>query len=136
MADTEVQVGDKVIGENTKVTVTIKVLVMIIGGLITLFSTLFSLAYFDLKSELEENKKMFSKEKTEYTETVSKELNQIVDKLREKDELFLRDIGDIKGNIKVILDRTSTYRTSVPSSAPFENNLPESDDGFANNLPE
>ena len=133
MADTEVQIGNKVIGENTKVTVTIKVLAWVLGGLVMLISALFSMAYFDLKSELEATRESFESERAEYTETVTSELNKVVEKLREKDDDFLRELGDIKGNVKVILDRTSTYRQGQNGGG-FNNNTPV-DEPFVNNHP-
>jgi len=128
MADTEVQIGDRIIGENTKVTVTIKTLAWAIGGVITLFSTLFTMAYFDLKSELESTKDMLQKEKDKYIEVVNQ-------KLTSRDVEYLREIGDIKGNIKVLLDRTSIYRTGNTSNDGFNNKQPNSQDGFQNNVP-
>lgn len=130
MSDKEVKIGNKVIGENTKVTVTVKTLAWVIGGVITLFSTLFTLAYFDLKSELDETKSQMEAQKTAYEKEVKQELNVIVDQLRENDEDFLREIGEMKGDIKVILDRTNSMRDKVENpttnnNQPLEIALPQ-----------
>lgn len=113
MADKEVKIGDKIIGEETKISLSIKTALWIIGGTITVFSTLFSLAYFDIKSDVKQYKDKVDVEKTEYFNKVNDKFNSEIDKMRDRNEDMIKDIGDIKGNIKVILDRTSGVRTEA-----------------------
>ncbi len=135
MADNEVQIGDKTIGENTKITLTVKVLAWALGGLFALISGLFSLAYFDIKSELENSKQKMETETTVLVEKVNSKLDELAIKFGEKDEEFLKDLGDIKGDIKVILDRTSrNYSPTAKQSGNFEGAVPQED--FKNNYPE
>jgi hypothetical protein len=112
MADTEVKVGEKVIGENTKITLSVKVAIWIISGIILLFSTAFTVAYFDVKSDVKTYKTQMEKDKSDFIKTVEDKLDEKLGSFQAKDEAFIKEIGDIKGDIKVILDRTGGVRTT------------------------
>src|ERR1035437_9454830 len=95
MAENEIQIGDKVIGEGTKISLTVKTAIWIISGVIVLFSSLFTVAYYDLKTDIQINKEQFDSQ-----------LDIKIGKLNDKNEAISSDVSDIKGDIKVILDRT------------------------------
>lgn len=113
MADKEVEIGNKTIGENTKITLSIKTALWIIGGSISLFSILFTMAYFDIKSDVEDYKKK-----------VQQVFDEKLDKMSEKHETILKDMGDIKTNVGIILDRTSGVRHNTSDNLNQNNNTP------------
>jgi len=123
MPDKELEIQGKVIGENTKITLSVKTALWIIGGAITLFSTLLTFAYFDIKGEVKDYKDKVDIEKKEYLEKVEDKLNQNWEKTRDKNEEIQKDVDEIKGNVKVILDRTSGNR-STEGAPTFNNNAP------------
>ena len=95
----EFKIGKNTIGEETKLTLSISTALWIIGGVITIFSTIFTWMYFDVKSDVES-----------YKQTTQKGIDAKLDKISEKNEQFLNELGEVKGNVKVILDRTSGMR--------------------------
>lgn len=128
MAGKEVKIGKKIIGEDTKISLSIKTALWIIGGVIVLFSTLFSLAYFDIKKDVKNYKEQADKDKIEYFNKVDDKFKKEVENMYKNNTDIIKDIGDIKGNIKVILDRTSGVRimisptdnTSTPAPVPTQ----------------
>lgn len=106
MAEKEVQIGDKIIGESTKVSLSIKTALWILGSVIFLFITAFTTAYIDVKSDVKEYKTQIDKDKSDFIKTVEAKLDEKLGAFQAKDEQFIKDIGDIKGDVKVILDRT------------------------------
>jgi len=112
MADIEAKVGEKVLGENTKITFSVRVALWLIGGLIFLFTTAFTAIYVDVKGDVKEYKKQSDKDKSDFIIAVEKKLDEKLGAFQSKDEAFIKELGDIKGDIKVILDRTSGIRPS------------------------
>jgi len=111
MADKEVDIGGNVVGENTKVTLTVKMAFWILAGIFGFISTAATIGYFDIKSDINVQKVAFEEERKAYKEEIAKMLREEVKDLRDKDESIADDISDIKGNVKVILDRTSGIRS-------------------------
>ena len=109
--DKDIQVGNKVIGESTKITLTVKTALWIIGIIIVLFSTAFTVAYFDIKSEVKSYKDKLEIEQEDFVKKVQDNIEVKLDKQREKTEEFIKAIEEIRGNIRLILDRTQ--RSSV-----------------------
>ncbi len=112
MADIEAKIGEKTIGENTKVTLTVRVVMWIIVGLISIFSTAFTFAYLDVKRDVKNYKTQMEQDKSDFIKAVEAKLDEKLGSFQAKDEAFIKEIGDIKGDIKVILDRTSGIRSS------------------------
>ncbi|MEK6829897.1 MAG: hypothetical protein AABY15_07290 [Nanoarchaeota archaeon] len=106
MADKEVEVGGKTYGENSKVTLKVSTVLWIVGGLISLFTTLATIGYFDIKGEVDEQKSKFEQERLEYKEEIRKLLEEELKYERDKREKISEDLGEIKGDIKVILEKT------------------------------
>ena len=112
MADIEAKIGEKVVGENTKITFTVRVAFWIIGGLIFLFTTAFTVMYVDVKGDVKAYKEQSDKDKSDFIKTVEAKLDEKLGTFQDKDEEFIKEMGDMRGDIKVILDRTSGLRPS------------------------
>jgi esterase/lipase len=123
MGDLEVGINGKTIGENTQISLSVKTALWIISGTIALFTTLLTLAYFDIKSEVQDYKDKVEQEKKEYLQKVEDQLNQNWDKTRDKNEEIQKDVDEIKGNVKVILDRTAGVR-NIEGAPTINNNTP------------
>jgi len=105
----EIKIGNKIIGENTKISLTVKMALYLIGGIILIFSTAFTIAYFDVKKDVKDYKAALDKEKKEF-------IISIENKFEKKVEDKFKDVQDIKINVGIILDRTQYLR--APSVAP------------------
>ncbi len=115
----EIKIGDKSFGKNSKVTLTIGTLYKILAGA---FFVLFSAAmygYFDVQSKLnDQDKKMDSI----VNEKVDKKLNSLETDIKQ----LIREQGDIKGDVKVILDRTKEIEVNHPTThRNFQDAVPE-----------
>ncbi len=128
MSDKEVKINDKSYGEGTRVTLSVSTLVWIIAGLLSVITTLATVGYFDIKSDVKEQKDVFDDEKIQYKGEIKKILKEEMKYEREKREKIIEDIGEIKGDIKVILEKTrslengnsnnhSIYNTSTPDDS-------------------
>lgn len=125
MGDKEIKIGKKVIGENTKITLSVQVALWIIGGLIFVFTTAFTFAYIDVKDDVKQYKTQMEKDKSEFIQTVENKLDEKLGVFQQKDEQFIKEIGDIKGDIKVILDRTGGGRPVTNTTINDRNTPPE-----------
>lgn len=112
----EIEIAGKTIGEGTKITLSVKTALWIIGIIIALFSTVFTAAYFDVKSEVKTYKEQVDKEKQEFVKQVEESITAKLDKQRDKDEEFIKSIEEIRGNIRLLLDRTQGTRAGVIES--------------------
>jgi len=106
MSDKEVEIKGKSYGEGTKITLSVSTLAWIIGGLLSVITTLATVGYFDIKSDVKDQKNVFDQEKMEYKEDIKSTLQEELKYEREKREKISEDIGEIKGDIKVILEKT------------------------------
>jgi hypothetical protein len=108
----EVKIGENVIGEETKITLSIKTATWVIGGLLSIFITLFTIGYIDMKSEIGSTK-----------ESYKNELELNLKELRNKHEAQMKELGDIKISVGIILDRESGRRNTQNSitTTPTEN---------------
>jgi hypothetical protein len=120
----EVKINKKKFGEDTEVTLNLKTIAWIVGITISLITTLATIGYFDMKSEIKNQKELFDAEKAKYKEEIKTMLETELKGEVDKRELMYKDIYDIKGDIKVILDRTGGNKnthfvpenpTSIPS---------------------
>jgi hypothetical protein len=119
----DITVGASTIGESTKISLSVKTALWIIGLVITLFSTIFTAAYFNVKSDVKTYKEQIDKDKQEFIKQVEEGISIKLDKQRDKDEEFIKSIEEIKGNIRLILDRTQgTRNEKIDSGTPTINN--------------
>jgi hypothetical protein len=94
MSEKEVEINGKKIGEGTKITLTVSTLIWIIGILVSVVVTLATIGY------------AADREKAEYKEEIRTLIQDELKYEREKREQIQEDIGEIKGDIKVILEKT------------------------------
>lgn len=121
----DIQIGNAVIGESTKISLSVKTALWIIGVVIGLFSTIFTVAYFDVKSDMELYKKKADENNEAFIKEIQESINTKLDKQRDKDERFIEDIAKIKGDIQLILDRTQRLGGTPAEGAPtIGNNNP------------
>jgi flagellar motility protein MotE (MotC chaperone) len=121
MSDKEVEVNGKKYGENSRVTLKASTLMWIIGGLISVISTLATVGYFDIKNDVEESKEMYDQGKQEYKEEMRKLIKEELKYERDKRDEMKDDISEIKGDIKVILEKTRNLENSS-SATPVNRN--------------
>lgn len=117
--DKEIEVSGTVIGESSKISLTVKTALWIIGGIIALFTV----AYFDVKSEVKVYKEKVDKEKQEFVKNVEDRISEKFDKQIDKNQQYVKDIEEIRGNVRLLLDRTQGSRVNtVSESTPTINN--------------
>jgi uncharacterized membrane protein YgaE (UPF0421/DUF939 family) len=122
----DIEVNGKVIGESTRITLTVKTAIWIIGLVIALFGSAFTIAYFDVKSDVKTYKEKVDKEKEEFMNKVEESISLKLEKQRDKDEEFIKSIEEIRGNIRLLLDRTQNSRNdNVQGSNTINNNIPD-----------
>jgi hypothetical protein len=112
----DIQVGDSTIGEGTKISLSVKTALWIIGLTISLFSTIFTAAYFNVKSDVKSYREQADKDKQDFIKQVEESINSKLDKERDKDEEFIKSIEEIKGNIRLLIDRTQGTRNKTTDS--------------------
>lgn len=127
MSEKEVEI--KKFGEDTRVTLSVSTIAWILGILITIISTLATIGYFDIKSDVENQKEVFKKEKLEYKKEIRNLLKEELQYEREKREELLNAVGEIRGDIKVILEKTRNLENShahnTPSYTPPSHSTPD-----------
>lgn len=113
----EIKIGKRtIIGENTKISLSVSTALWIVSAFLFVFSCVISWMYYDIKKEVKS-----------YKESVQNNIDNKMDKIADKQEQFLQEIGEVKGNVKVILDRTSNLRGGSNANAGItpENNRPQ-----------
>jgi hypothetical protein len=124
----DIEIGGKVIGESTKITLSVKTALWIIGIVIALFSTIFTYAYFDVKADVDTYKKKLEDSNKAFVKQVEDNISIKLEKERDRDDKFIEDIAKIKGDIQLILDRTQRLGGNTPIvGAPTINNNNPSD---------
>ena len=117
------------IGEETKVSFNLKTLSWIIGIILFIFSSILTVGYFDIKREQKMIKDQYEKEKEMIKGELSNLLKEELHILKSKDEKFMEDISEIKGDIKVLLDRSrrsvSPTTEMIINSSPTSESLPD-----------
>jgi mannitol-specific phosphotransferase system IIBC component len=88
------------------VTLKVKTIAWIVGVLISAISTLATMGYLNMKADIKNQKDIFEEEKRQYKDEIRDMIQKELREESNKRELMIKDIGDIKGDIKVILDRT------------------------------
>lgn len=119
MAEKEIEINGKKISESTKVTLTLSTIGWIVGALLFVISTLATVGYLDIKNDVNNQKATFSIEKQLYKEDIKKVLEDGMKYERERREKIMEDIGEIKGDIKVILEKTKNLEGGHNSSVGF-----------------
>ena len=113
----EIQIGDKKIGGNTLIQLNVKTITWI-------FAILYAIGgwfYFDLRKELKASAEISKEEKVEFMKEIEKEFDTKLDKMIETTHRMELEQVSMKGDIKVILDRTKrTSPEEQPTNAAIE----------------
>jgi len=118
------EVGNQTLGENTKITVTIKTLLWAVTGLLTILVTVFGIIYFDNKKTIKDLRiEMAIKAKTE-AEAAVKYVREDVSEIKTKVNTMSEQITIMDKSVGIILDRTSGMRTQGTSNTTIDNNTP------------
>ena len=107
MGDKEININGKKYSEETKVTLSIKTLMWIVGLLFTGIVTLASIGYFDIINNAKEQRRLYEEERENIENVMEKNMRNILEEDRDARIEIVKTIGEMKGDIKVILDRTS-----------------------------
>jgi uncharacterized membrane protein YciS (DUF1049 family) len=112
MADNEANIGGKVINEGTEVKTNVKTILFIASGLFLVLSFLFTIFYLDMKFKITtidtKVKNVLEQVESDVEKKVEDDMRDFLDRQIEIKD----DIGEMKGDIKVILDRTSGQQAS------------------------
>ena len=124
--DEEIHIGDKKIGLSSVIKLNVKTLVMIIGILYGGLSTVATIGYFQLKAEIELIKVDTKSKLEKASGDVEKELDNSLHILREDIQEIIKEQGELKGDIKVLLEKTRQINTTIESerTRPDFNHLP------------
>ncbi|MDG1949837.1 MAG: hypothetical protein P8J32_03380 [bacterium] len=124
MADNEARVGNHVLNEGTEVKTNIKTILFVASGLFVVLSFLFTVFYFDMKSEIDSTNTKVEGVLEQVESDVEKKVEDDMRDFLDRQIEIKEDIGEMKGDIKVILDRTSGSQANSghtifePESAP------------------
>ena len=102
----DLDIGGKVIGESTKISLSVKTALWIVGAVIALFSTIFTYAYFDVKAEVTDYKNKLEQSNHALAKEINENISIKLEKQRDRDDKFIEDIAKIRGDVQLILDRT------------------------------
>lgn len=118
--DEEILIGDKKIGLGTVIKLNIKTLLWIVGLLYGGLSTIATVAYFNLKKEIIEQRSNILEENEQLKLHITEELKENIDLINDEIKVFnediktiIRDQGDMKGDIKVLLNKTEKLNVTV-----------------------
>ncbi len=119
----EAHIGGKTIGENTEVRTNIKTLVKVAIGLFTVLMAMFTVFYFDMKARDQATNERLDATVKEIKEDIQAAVGGELSEFDNRQRKITEDIGSIRGDIKVILDRTSNHRSGTstinqPNSPP------------------
>lgn len=128
----DLEIDGKIIGESTKISLSVKTALWIIGAVIALFSTIFTYAYFDVKSDVESCKVKLEQSNKIFIKEVEESISEKLDKERDKDDKFIEDIAKIKGDIQLILDRTQRIggNTIIDGTSTINDRAPDTNVPF------
>ena len=103
-----IKIGEQEIGGDSKIKLSINTLIKIIGGISIVINLVAGWAFYELRTEFRANNGISAEEKKEFLEDVE-------DKYDGKFDKMFEDISDIKGDIKVILDRANRINPVQPN---------------------
>ena len=103
-----VEVNNQKIGGDSNIKLTVNSLLKIGGVVFIILQVIAGWAYFDLRDHLTAATEISAQEKKEF-------FNDIDDEYQRKFENMFNDISDIKGDMKVILDRANRNNPLSPN---------------------
>lgn len=126
--DKNVEVDGKVIGANSVLRLSVKTALWLMAGIFAIVMGILSYSYFDLKADVKADGEAKDKAQKEFIERVDAKLEKMDDDV----EIIRLDQRDIKGDIKLILDRQtrdnpvrSTNVSAQPIAPPPTNPAPD-----------
>jgi hypothetical protein len=109
-----VEVDNKKVGGDSQIKLTVNSMLKIVGGIFVVLQSIAGWAYFDLRSEIKKANTISAEEKRLF-------LKEIEDDYDGKFEKMFDDVSEMKGDIKVILDRQNRDNPVTPNPhASFE----------------
>lgn len=117
----EAQIGNRAIGENTEVRTNLKTVFWVASGLFVIMSFLFTVFYFDMRDKIKDTNAKMDTVIQKIQSDVDAKVKKDLDSFLERQIQIKEDIGEMKGDIKVILDRTSGSQANSGHTI-FENN--------------
>lgn len=104
-----IEIEGKKMGGESKVNLSVNTIIKIIVTGFLILQFLAGWAYFDLRNDFKNNNSISIEEKQEFLDDIEKEYDN-------KFEKMFDDISDIKGDIKVILDRQTRDNPILPNT--------------------
>src|ERR1035438_2251748 len=125
--DKEVDINGKVFGENTKISFTLKTLAWAVGALLSVISTFATIGYFNVVSKQNTMQQNFEQEKVKYREDIKNMLDADMKDEVDKREILMQNVDELKGDIKLLLDRTNNISRPTQRNSEGSNthNLPK-----------
>jgi len=130
MADKEIKIGNKTISEDTKISLSVKTALWIIGGIFVLFSTILTATYFKSQSDIQLYKKEIESNNTEFLKKIDSKLDSKFDKQDVKNDKFIEDMTQVRINIQQLIDRTENVQP-----IPNNNAIRVNENTPSNNIP-
>ena len=121
MADREIEIDDKTYGENTKINLSVKTLLWIVGILFSLVLTAFGLVYFDNQAKFKEQdaktSKQIEKELVNYKEDLSE--------VKIKVNGIETTVNNMNVSVGIILDRSNRSQSQTGVNVRPSDNIPK-----------
>lgn len=127
--DEEIHINGRTIGLGSIIKLNVKTLILIIGILYGGLSSVATIGYFNLQSEIELIREETKNKMTVAENNVETELDNSLHIIRNDIKGLIKEQGDLKGDIKVLLEKTRKINTTIESNVerPDVNHLPSLD---------
>lgn len=109
MADHEARIGGTGLSENTQIKTNVKTLLWVSIGLFSALISIFTIFYFDMRAKDSATNDRLDEVVIEIKEDVENTVEKELRIFEERQLKIKDDIGYIRGDIRVILDRTSNH---------------------------
>ena len=109
MADHEARIGGAGLSENTQIKTNVKTLLWVSIGLFSALISIFTIFYFDMRAKDNATNDRLDEVVIEIKEDVETTVEKELRIFEERQLKIKDDIGYIRGDIRVILDRTSNH---------------------------
>ena len=114
--DDEIQIGNNTIGLGSIISLNVKTLIMIIGILYGGLSTVATIGYFNLKAEIELSKQHVEENAENIDDETDKKIENSLTIVRDDIKDLIKEQGEMKGDIKVLLEKTKDINTRIESN--------------------
>lgn len=114
----KVKVGNKEISEDSQVVTNVKTILWFLSGFATILIALTTYFYFSLKGQIDEN----AARDLERSKSIKQEVLFEVKEVDEHAEKIEDDVWEIKGDVKLLLDRTNGINYQPEALTPVSSN--------------